>query len=392
MKKIISKKSKKIVRKTINPKKKKTVVPKRKSSAKKAVKHFTLDAKKFSSIFDFIKKYEKEAKNIQNQAKKTIKKSVKKADQSFEKIYKQHEFLEKNRRAVGFALFGILIIVIAGVVLVKETEASEKGVLQESITVQKNVKGNTSVITKESFSAPLLDGVDLEKLNFQGKVPILMYHYVGPIETGFDETRRGLTVTPENFRFQMKWLKDNGFQTLTMSQYFQRIALGQSLPVKPVIITFDDGYQDVYDNAIPVMQEYGQVATLFIIANAVGPVYMNWDEIKKADKMGFEIGSHTLSHPRLTDFSDSGLKKEIEGSRVTLENALGKKVNFFCYPYGIFNQRVMDVVKSSGYKGAITTGSGNIVTSSNIFEMPRIRISGGMSEDGFIWTMNNALQ
>jgi len=156
MKKIISKKSKKIVRKTINPKKKKTVVPKRKSSAKKAVKHFTLDAKKFSSIFDFIKKYEKEAKNIQNQAKKTIKKSVKKADQSFEKIYKQHEFLEKNRRAVGFALFGILIIVIAGVVLVKETEASEKGVLQESITVQKNVKGNTSVITKESFSAPLL--------------------------------------------------------------------------------------------------------------------------------------------------------------------------------------------------------------------------------------------
>lgn len=208
------------------------------------------------------------------------------------------------------------------------------------------------------------------------KAAILMYHHIGPLPSDADDIRRDLTVSLENFEQQMKYLKQNSFNVLTMKEMYGLVAEGK-LPAKTVILTFDDGYQDNYLYAEPVLESYGFKATFNIITGDIGQTdYMTQEEITALLRQGNELASHTVSHPSLDQLTGAKLQAQLVDSKTELEKITGQKVITLCYPAGKYNAEVESDAKAAGYKMAITTeASKGTFSTSKPFEIPRYRIN-----------------
>lgn len=190
---------------------------------------------------------------------------------------------------------------------------------------------------------------------FEGTLlpPILYYHRVSP------GVPAAAGVEPSAFSHQMECLKRLGFEGVPL-----RDAEANGTK-KPIVITFDDGYMDNFLHAAPILESYGFRATIFCVSRKSGsvsdwtsePVWagiplMNRGHLRELDRMGFEIGSHSRSHPDLSRLSLSEAREEIEGSRRDLEDLLGRAVETFCYPYGAFAKPTVEIVRSAGYRYA----------------------------------------
>jgi peptidoglycan/xylan/chitin deacetylase (PgdA/CDA1 family) len=157
-------------------------------------------------------------------------------------------------------------------------------------------------------------------------------------------------------------------------------------PPKPVALTFDDGYADAYDAALPVLQQHGFQATFYIVTNFVGqPGYMSWEQVAALNTAGMEIGSHTLDHPSLTTLDVGELSRQVSESRQVLEQRLGIVVTSFCYPVGIYDWITIDYVRAAGYTNAVTTRWDSDY--SDPLALPRRRIGGGKTAEEFGWTV-----
>lgn len=183
-------------------------------------------------------------------------------------------------------------------------------------------------------------------------VPVLYYHSV-MIEEG-----NPLRMPPEQFDEQMKYLKKHGYQTITMDQLFQYLSGSGELPAKPILITFDDGYEDNYSTAWPILQKYGFEAAVFIVTNYIGGKgFMNWQQILELKRNGWDICGHTANHSYLNQTTASELTQELS-SNIVLEQKLGQPVKYFAYPYGIYNAQIVQALKQQGYLMAFTTERG----------------------------------
>lgn len=216
-------------------------------------------------------------------------------------------------------------------------------------------------------------------------IPILMYHQVGqPAPKG--TPYRGLTVHPRDFRRQMTWLHRFGYQGLSMRDITPYL-LGQKHG-KVVGITFDDGYRNVFQNALPVLQELGFTSTNYFVAHQLdgGNVWdaekgiphsglMSAQEMKLWAQAGQEVGSHTLDHVHLPEVSPDKAYRQIAESKSCLEDILGRQVTAFCYPYGDENQQIREMVHQAGYLNATTTERGLARISDDIFGIPRVTVS-----------------
>jgi len=219
------------------------------------------------------------------------------------------------------------------------------------------------------------------------RIVILMYHMIAKTNKKIEKR---YALSPDRFRRQLRYLKYKGYTPISLDdlhEYFVRRAI--SLPQKPVIITFDDGYMDNYENAFPILKEYGFPATVFIISGFVGntnvwmkgegyperPI-MGWREIEDMKKGGITIGSHTINHPRLSTLRTEDARAEIDGSKKFLEDKLAVPVNHFAYPYGDVNASIMHMVKETGYKTACSTRSGFNSDGIDLFELRRLEIYG----------------
>jgi peptidoglycan/xylan/chitin deacetylase (PgdA/CDA1 family) len=185
--------------------------------------------------------------------------------------------------------------------------------------------------------------------------PALLYHHVGPF---YPSTNRALTVSPEAFQRQMKWLARRGYCGIRPSEWLDWNKSGVEKPLKPIFITFDDAYADLTEFALPVLARYGFGAGVFVVTGHVGRTN-TWDELNGYDAFrimtaeqirhwsaqGIEFGAHSRSHPDLTKLSEPELKSEISGSRDDLSSLLGSPVITFAYPYGDFNHSVYSVVR-----------------------------------------------
>jgi peptidoglycan/xylan/chitin deacetylase (PgdA/CDA1 family) len=182
-----------------------------------------------------------------------------------------------------------------------------------------------------------------------------------------------LSVPPRAFVRQLHFLKDH-FTVITPEDLVRIMTAGQSLPDHAVLLTFDDGYQDVYDRAYPVMKELGLRALLFPATDyiASGKPYLhderlsmanpvlNWEQLRAMQDV-FAVGSHTKSHRRLTQVSLAEAKDEIYSSKALLEDQLSRPVQFFCYPKGTaedFNEPLEDLVREAGYLGSFVALTG----------------------------------
>jgi len=185
---------------------------------------------------------------------------------------------------------------------------------------------------------------------FGVRLPVLMYHHVGPPKP---HTYRELTVSPKQFERQIRWLARRGYHGIRPAEWVEWLRSGTGLPDKPVLVTFDDGYADLAEYALPVLRRHGFGAVVFIVTGLLGGTNA-WDEargsathrlltseqIRYWATQGIEFGSHSRTHCDLAALSAGGLVKEITGSRDELAKLLGSPVTSFAYPYGSYNQTV----------------------------------------------------
>lgn len=212
--------------------------------------------------------------------------------------------------------------------------------------------------------------------------PILLYHHVS---TNSDTQDSRYNIPPEKFEEQMKWLFDNGYQTINISELANLIYNGGEIPQRPVVITFDDGNIDNYNNALPILKKYGFVATFFVVETYVnGTDMISTDQVKELIQNGWEIGSHSKTHPHLPNISEDLLAGEIRMSKLGLEEKLGVPINTFAYPFGEINDNIIRLISSYGYKSAVGLGNSVTHTMQSIFYLQRIEIENDYSMDVFI--------
>lgn len=214
----------------------------------------------------------------------------------------------------------------------------------------------------------------------QINVSVLMYHHIGPLPENADNIRKGLTVSTEEFESQVKFLKEKNFSFLTLEELNKAIN-DQKIPEKIAILTFDDGYDDNYSQAFPVLKKYKAKGTFFIITSKIdNNEYMTEDQIKELSSAGNEIGSHSLTHPSLDRLKGLSLEREVKNSKEELGGIIGKPIVSFCYPAGKYNEETIKAVSDAGYKMAVTThASSGTISSNQLLEISRYRISASMS-------------
>jgi peptidoglycan/xylan/chitin deacetylase (PgdA/CDA1 family) len=208
--------------------------------------------------------------------------------------------------------------------------------------------------------------------------PILLYHHVSDTGVG-----NRYYVSLDDFRAQMQALRDWGYTSITVSDLVNVLINGGDLPTRPVVITFDDGNVDIYQNAFPIMHEMGFVGTTYIVANRLQSNYfVNVEQIKEMANDGWEIGSHSMTHTDLTtDYSIA--RFEILQSRLTLEDAIGTPVNTFAYPYGKTDEFITNKVSDYGYRAGMGLGSSYEHTLGTLFYLSRIEVQGNYSFSKF---------
>jgi len=215
-------------------------------------------------------------------------------------------------------------------------------------------------------------------------IPILCYHNISR-PPYFNVKKRSLHTTPLNFYLQMKLLKILGYKALSISDAWDYI-IGKKTG-KVVILTLDDGYYDNFKNALPILKKFNFSATLFVVSDLIGSYnkwyykeanmikpLMNEDEIKIWLDNGMEIGSHTRTHPILTNLSEKEIENEIFESKDILERKFKVKIRHFCYPYGKYNNLVVEYVKKAGYETGLTLDRGRFRVGDDLFRMKRINI------------------
>jgi len=202
-------------------------------------------------------------------------------------------------------------------------------------------------------------------------VPILIYHSVRPYRPADLGGVRKFIATPDTVEQEFAYLKDNGYVSVTFDDLVARLLHGDPLPEKPVIICFDDGPETQHTYALPLLKKYSFTATFFLFTNAVGrPHYLDWAQVQElvADRM--QIGCHSRFHPYLTRIDDERrLWDEIYGAKTILESHLGKPVTVYAYPFGQYNDHIVEMVKKAGYSCARGTFFGVVHSRDDLYEL-----------------------
>lgn len=278
----------------------------------------------------------------------------------------------KKSAAVFAALFGISgAVFLGGCGMWKSGVPKEDAVnMAEASSVKvkdPNFKPGTAIVHRDA---------DVEYSVPEG-VSILMYHMIG------DMKNNSAVMTKDNLRIQMQYLKDHGYHPITMQELYDYVTKGEKLPSKPVCITFDDGYLDSYTIVYPMMKEFGYPWTLFLITDDVGKSYnrMTWEQLKEmADSGAVTIANHTLSHPKLHNLPTRAEKEnEIIGANKALKYHLGIDNLWFAYPYGDYDDEVIDICKKAGIKLAVTTDAGRVHVGSYPYDLKRVYIGNNVS-------------
>lgn len=268
------------------------------------------------------------------------------------------------------SIFFISISFISFISLKSKKQEIEKIKLQESLkTVAPNVIEVSKLPTETVPSEDLINLDDVSKVS----IPVLMYHSIKNKSTNTN-------ILPVNqFEEEMKWLKDNKFYTLSMSELITILDKGKNIPKNAVVLTFDDGYLDFYSNAYPILKKYNFKATNFVITSTVdkNSTSLTSAMLKELEENNIEIQSHTVNHLELDKLTYEKQLQELKNSKEFLEKLLNKKVSALCYPSGKYNANTIKAAKETGYSLAFTTTPGYSKVNDGLYSLHRIRISPG---------------
>ncbi|MBE1441489.1 MULTISPECIES: polysaccharide deacetylase family protein [unclassified Paenibacillus] len=202
-------------------------------------------------------------------------------------------------------------------------------------------------------------------------IPVLNYHSI-TVDPG-----NRATITPEKFEAQMMYLSENGFTPLSLRQFTDIMEGVESAPEKPVLLTFDDGYADNYEHALPLLKKLGFHATLFMSPGMVEDGYfLNWDQIKEMHEAGWDIQPHGMTHPHLPLLKKDKQEYEITEARRQIEEQLGTIADVYCYPYGEWNQTTLKILKDHEFRYAFTIEQGMTTSKQDPLKLKRIFVNG----------------
>lgn len=182
-------------------------------------------------------------------------------------------------------------------------------------------------------------------------VPVLMYHSIG------DEPDNDAVISKERFAEQMAFLYKQHYNPLTLDELTGYIKDSQPLPAKPVVITFDDGYRDTYEVAMPILKQYGFRSIVFIPVGEVG-TNLTWEQLKEMKTSGMQVGSHSYLHRELAKLSQAEQAAEVAKSKEILDRNLNQDTRWFCYPYGSYDAATLQLLRDKGMTVAVTTNPG----------------------------------
>ncbi|GCE48257.1 polysaccharide deacetylase [Thermosporothrix hazakensis] len=224
-------------------------------------------------------------------------------------------------------------------------------------------------------------------------IPILMYH---SISQSANPRFKQLAVAPVMFAAQMDYLHRNGYTPLNVTQCLKAMQGKIPFPAKPVVITFDDGFADFYDYALPILTRYQFTATLYITTAYIGKTstwlrpeneterpMLNWAQIEEIRWAGIECGAHTHTHPALDLLPLSLAREEIALSKLILEQRLGQEICSFAYPFGYYTPDVRELVQQLGFTSACAVNFATCAVTSHPFSLERLMVTPGMSIEAF---------
>ncbi|MFJ3673051.1 polysaccharide deacetylase family protein [Streptomyces sp. NPDC090106] len=220
-------------------------------------------------------------------------------------------------------------------------------------------------------------------------VPILMYH---AIATDPNEATRELSVSPEAFAWQMEIISHLGATPITTARLAASWREGRPLPERPVLVTFDDGYEGVHRHALPVLAKHGFPSTLFVsTAWLRGPhdngraldAMLDWGQVRELAAEGVEIGGHSHTHPQLDQLDDESLRRELILCKEIVSDELGTVPASFAYPYGYSSRRVRRMVRETGYAQALAVGNGLARRRQGPYALLRVTVRRGTGAEEF---------
>lgn len=302
-----------------------------------------------------------------------------------------------RKKIVTWPLMLVLLLIISAVIFNDLRATKGKNIQASTINAPEDKNSNSYAITDNNNSDNNGQVSENHNLNTNSNnsvnssadylqlttdaysMPIIMYHHIRDFNDPEDKIGTNLSLSPSDFSKQLDLIESRGYTTIN----FQDI-IDNKVPNKSVVLTFDDGYENFYQNAYPELKKRGMKAVSFIIVNDVGKEgYMTREQIGEIEQNGIEIGSHTLSHPDLATSSDAKAKKEIANSKAYLEELIVKKVISICYPSGKYSATTESLAESAGYDFAVTTKSG-LSTFSDPFALNRYRVNNGTSISNWI--------
>jgi len=230
------------------------------------------------------------------------------------------------------------------------------------------------------------------------RLTVLLYHHIGPFRAG---TNPDLTISPHCFDLQMRWLAEHGYSAITASNWLEIRRGKKEVPKRPILITFDDGYEDTANYALPAIRRYGLAATVYVVTSQIGGSDACWQQARGRRAFhrlidarqilswaegGIEFGAHSRTHPELTALGSEQLAEEVEGSSDDLNRLLGARPASFAYPYGVYNRAVRDHVSRS-FDSAVTCEAGCNRLPTDPYALRRAEIMPADGMVGFRWRL-----
>ncbi len=211
--------------------------------------------------------------------------------------------------------------------------------------------------------------------------PIIMYHNVE--DANLTEPN---WVSPKNFEKQLQYIASHGYEVITLDELVNDILQNKGLKSKTVVITFDDGHENIYKNAYPLLKKYQFPAIIFVPPDLVGKEgFLTWEQIDEMRDNGIDIGSHTRSHIYLPDLSYQDQRDQIINSKMIIEQRLNSRINYFAYPIGGFSYQTKRIIKEAGYKGACATNRGYDRFNRDVYNLNRVRFSNKDIRNDYLW-------
>lgn len=299
---------------------------------------------------------------------------------------------EKNKYAVGTAALLVLGFLLW-------LSAHQRAALPQAMdrAQMPQIKTPDQLALKYAQKVTPRDAQALNNKPLPGLVelPILMYHHVGNFPATATPMRKDLTVSANDFEAQAKWLSENGYHTISLSDVYAYSLGKASLPQKPLIFTFDDGYSDVFINALPILKKYGFTGSFAVITQYPKSqaqdqqgdnFYASWEQIAQAKAAGMEIVCHTQNHfdginPK---YSAGYILQNLSGCRSDIKNRLGEALPILIYPYGHYSARYIGQAKKAGFLMGLTVHFGKYLNLEDLMHTPRVRVHGQETLETFI--------